>query len=312
MSGLGEGTAGEAPSFSELVEAYLAHLEGVRNYSEHTLRSYRHDLWAYGDWVRRTGVDPLRVTHRELRGFLSELTRAGYAPRTINRRLSAVRGLYVWLDARGYASASGALAIQGRKQGRPLPRVMERETADALVEAPVADGPVGLRDRALVELLYASGCRIAEASALDVGDVDLRQGQAKLYGKGRKERVVPLYARAVDALDAYLRQGRPALAARCADDDARAALFLSTRGKRMGTGALRRVFERAARQVGSSATPHVMRHTYATELLEGGADLRSTQELLGHESLSTTQIYTHLSVDGLKRAYLQAHPRSGA
>ena len=303
---------GERAAFEQLVERYLGYLSEVRNYSEHTVRSYRHDLWAYADWARRAGVDPCAATHRELRGFLAELTRAGYAPRTINRRLSAVRGLYVWLDAEGLASASGVLAIQGRKQGRPLPRVMTRADAEALVEQPMPPSSVGLRDHALVELLYASGARIAEASALDVDDLDLSQGQVKLYGKGRKERIVPLYARAVEALDAYLRQGRPALAARCGSDDARAALFLSTRGNRMGTGALRRVFERAAQQAGTAATPHVMRHTYATELLEGGADLRSTQELLGHESLSTTQVYTHLSVEGLKRAYLQAHPRSGA
>lgn len=290
------------------VEEFLEFEGGVRNLSPNTLRAYRTDLEAFLAWCEREGVDPMHVEHRELRSWLGELTSAGYATTTLNRHLSAVRALYAWMLSRGLTSEDGPAALASPKLARRLPKTVGDEGVRALIGACEADAP-GLRDRALVELLYATGARISEASRLDLDDVDLSQRQVRLFGKGSKERLVPVYARAVEALRAYLAGSRAILAAKGEGTD---ALFVSTRGRRMSAAALRRRFERLVTLAGldSGLTPHAMRHTFATELVDGGADLRSVQELLGHESLSTTQIYTHLSTQRLKEAAERAHPRA--
>lgn len=296
--------------FAQDVADYLAFLEGVRNLSEHSVRAYATDLAAYAAWGRREGV-PLRgAGHRDLRRYLAYLTRAGYSTKTVNRHLSAIRGLYRWLVGEGRLDADAAAALASPKASRTLPRTMSDADVAELVASCDEGDPVGLRDRALIELLYATGARISEASRLDLGDLDRSQGQVRLFGKGSKERVVPIYRRALAAIEAYLDRSRPGLAAKARGPQT-SALFVSTRGNRMSADALRTAFERRAARAGldSDVTPHAMRHTFATELLSGGADLRSVQELLGHESLSTTQIYTHLSVERLKEATRQAHPR---
>lgn len=297
-------------AFERDAEDYLTYLGGVRNLSENTVRAYGADVSAYCAWARREGVEGGRASHRDLRRYLAELGRCGYSTRTINRHLSAVRGLYRWLVAEGRVTADAAAALASPKVARTLPHVMSDGDIDELV-ATCDDTTEGVRDRALVELLYATGARISELSRLDVGDVDFAQAQASLFGKGSKERVVPVYARALEAVRDYLASARPLLAARRRKGEPTKALFVSTRGNRMSADALRTRFELHARLAGLDAgiTPHAMRHTYATELLLGGADLRSVQELLGHESLATTQIYTHLSVERLKDATRQAHPR---
>lgn len=295
--------------FDEAAEAYCALLADVRRLSPNTVRSYREDLASFSEWARREGVRPLRVTHREVRGYLAELAEARYSARTVSRRLSALRGLYRWMLREGRCDSAAFSAVSSPRLPRTLPRTMSVDDARALLSTCEGDDPADLRDRAFLELLYATGARVGEVSNLRVSDIDLAQGQARLFGKGSKERVVPVYPAALDRVERYLELGRPRLVrpGRLTD-----ALLLSTRGNPMSADALRARFERRVAQAGldASFTPHAMRHTFATELLSGGADLRSVQELLGHESLATTQVYTHLSVDRLRAATQAAHPRS--
>lgn len=295
--------------FDELAASFCSALADVRRLSPNTVRAYREDLASFSAWVRREGVRPLHVTHREVRGYLAELAGAGYSARTVSRRLSALRGLFRWLLREGLCDSAALAAVASPKLARTLPKTMSESDARALLATCEGDDPVDLRDRAFLELLYATGARVGEVSALRVGDVDLAQGQARLFGKGSKERLVPVYPAALARVRRYLELGRPALARADRPCD---ALLLSTRGNPMSTDALRARFAHRVAQAGldPSLTPHALRHTFATELLGGGADLRSVQELLGHESLATTQIYTHLSVERLTRAARDAHPRA--
>lgn len=288
---------------------YCSHLGEVRLLSPNTVRGYREDFEAFVSWARREGVAPLSLTNRELRAYLSELSRAGYSVRTISRRLSALRGLYRWMLREGRCPSAAVAAVTSPKLSKTLPRTMSDADVRVLLETCAGGDPVDLRDRAFLELLYATGARISEVAGLSVSDVDSASAQVRLFGKGSKERVVPLYESALDCVALYLERGRPHLVR---DGRTTDALFLSTRGNAMSADALRTRFKRRVAEAGldPSLTPHAMRHTFATELLGGGADLRSVQELLGHESLATTQIYTHLSVDRLKDAAKAAHPRS--
>ena len=276
-----------------LVADYLAWLSGVRNLSAHTVRAYGTDLESFGRWCAREGIDPLTATDRRLRGYLAYLVRSRRAAR------------------RGEVVTSAFAGVPGRKQRKSLPRAMHDAEVEALIEACDTTTPVGLRDAALVELLYATGARISEVAALHARDVDFEQGQVRLFGKGGKERVVPLYDRALQAVSCYIEQGRADLLAH-AKGERPDALFVSTRGNAMTADSLRVAFMRlvSASGVDVRYSPHAVRHAYATELLDGGANLKAVQELLGHESLATTQIYTHLSVERLKEATRLAHPRA--
>lgn len=294
-----------------LLERFLRYLGSVRNLSDNTVRSYRCDLEGFLSWCRRCGTDPAALGPADVRAYLGELRRARYAGRTVSRRLSALRTFYGWLEREGVVEGNVAAAAASPKLARTLPEVLDDAQARALIAAADTSCAEGLRDAAQAELMYASGARIAEVAALSTGDVDLESGTVRLFGKGSKERLVPLYPAACRAVEAYLEHGRPQLAAK--GKRVTNVLFLSARGNPMSADTLRLRFERLAAAAGlpSSVTPHAMRHTFATELLSGGADLRSVQELLGHASISTTQVYTHLSVDRLKEASLQANPRSG-
>jgi site-specific recombinase XerD len=261
--------------------------------SEATRRAYRADLRDFADWLaaRRLGVEDVDV--RVLADYTAELGRArrGLAPATIGRRLSAVRSLV--RHALGPSRVPEAALAPRRPRRLPeTPRVGEVEQA---VDRLSGDDPLALRNAALVELVYACGLRSAEAVGLDLGDVDLDREQVHVRGKGGKERLVPLGEEAAWRLGRWLRDGRPALARGACD-----ALFVSARGRRLDTSTLRRLFPH----------PHALRHAYATHLLEGGADLRTIQELLGHASLSTTQIYSHVDARRLRRVYDRSHPRS--
>lgn len=295
----------------EYVDGFLAYLSGVRRLSAHTVRAYQTDLQSYQDWCQRNGVNPLGITQRRLRGYLAEMTKANYADKTINRRLSSLRSFYGWLVREDVLEVNPAATIPGRKLPKTLPKTMVDEDVRRMLEACEEHTPEGLRDRALIELLYATGARISEAAGLTPDDIDFAQGQVRLFGKGAKERIVPLYPVALETIRAYVERGRPSLVAKRKRAGFAQALFVSTRGNDMTAGALRDRFERLTVLAGvdRTVTPHAMRHTFATELLTGGADLKAVQELLGHESLATTQIYTHLSVERLKAATHQAHPR---
>jgi integrase/recombinase XerD len=313
---------GEAPpkvddGLDGLAEGFLSYLGSSLNYSPCTVEAYRRDLAAFRAWAYGEGVNVLAADHRALRGWLASLDRAGYARTTVNRRLSAVRTFYGWLVREGVVEVNAAAAVASPKTRRALPHVLTEDEMGLLLEAGDPSTPEGLRDRALVELLYACGARIGEMASLDIGDVDRAARTVRLMGKGRKERAVPLYDRALAAVDSYCAEGRPVLLAAGADlegearADAARAFFVGARGARMGSDALRARFASLAGKagVGHGASPHMVRHTFATELLEGGADLRSVQEMLGHASLSTTQVYTHLTPERLRDVARQAHPR---
>lgn len=297
---------------ASLIDAFAVSLAAERNASAHTIRSYRADLSDFARWVDRCGVDPLAIGHRQMRQYLSELDRARYSRTTVNRRLSSLRGFYSWLNTSGVTDVNPASAMQGPRRAQGLPRTIPPDDMAAILQVHIEDAsPSGLRNQAILEFLYACGARISEASSLLSADVDFATKQAKVYGKGSKERIVPLHDIAVESMRRYAWMGRPELVSAKGESASTGRFFLSTRGNPMGPDAMRKMFKAtlAAAGVDSTYTPHDVRHTFATDLLEGGADLRSVQEMLGHASLSTTQIYTHLTAGRLKDVHARAHPR---
>ena len=294
------------------VEQFIEYLSKVRNLSENTLRSYQTDLLAFEQWCSREGVEVAKVDHRNLRLYLAYLKQAQYSAKTLNRHLSSLRGFYKWMQREKLIATDPALALSNPRAPRNLPHTMTDSDVNRLLESCDSSTAVGLRDRAFLEFLYATGARISEVATLKLEQIDLQNGTVRLFGKGSKERIVPLYESAIEWLKKYLRSSRPTLLLKDKTGRTHSALFISVRGNDMSADSLRKVFSSylAAAGLDSSLSPHAMRHTYATELLGGGADLRIVQELLGHESLSTTQVYTHLSVDRLKEAAKAAHPRS--
>ena len=291
-----------------LVDRFLAQLATERNASPQTVRAYSSDLARYLEWAEREGADPLGADPRILRRYLADLDRAKYARRTIARRLSAVRSLFAYLNRESVLSHDPASVIATPKLPARLPRLVPTDLLTQLLDRPDSGDPSGLRDRAILELLYATGARVSELVSLDVGDVDLPGGQIRVTGKGDKQRILPLHREAVSRVQTYLAQGRPGLRPKPAED----AVFLNRSGGRLTDGGIRRMLTRHLRELGASSgvTPHTFRHTFATHLLEAGADLRTVQDLLGHVALSTTQIYTHVGVQRLQRVHRDAHPRA--
>lgn len=287
--------------------------------SEHTVRGYRADLAQLAGFAD-TFAD---FTLDQLRAWLAQAVREGKAKSTLARRTAAARAFSTWAYKQGYLAEDVAARLVTPKVNRPLPTVLRPDTAEAVVaeraaehsvehEEGTAAGPEALRDLAMLELLYATGMRVGELTGLDVADVDLSRGLAKVTGKGDKQRVVPFGAPAAAALGEWLEAGRPQLVGNASRAEGTGgALFVGSRGKRINQRQVRRVVERAARAAGAAGvSPHSLRHSAATHLLEGGADLRVVQELLGHSSMQTTQIYTHVSAQRLKAVYDQAHPRA--
>lgn len=295
------------------IDSFIQYISRVQGLSPQTVRAYRSHLEAYARWCEKEHVEGLRVSVAELRGYLGDRQHLGDAPRTLAAHLSAIRSLYRWLNIEEIIDKDPAAALQSPKLPSTLPIVLSTSQLDLLFDAVDGSTPGGVRDGTMLELLIASGARISELARLCLNDFDRSHQTLRLLGKGSKERIVPLYNKAFDSLDIYVRQARLALLekAHCSQSDTN-RLFISDRGRPMDAAALRRRFDLLVRKAGLPAgiTPHTMRHTYATELLEGGADLRSVQELLGHSSLSTTQIYTHVSPERLRTAIHQAHPRA--
>ena len=311
-----EASLGCDPAAEALVGAFCEALRVERNASPHTVRAYRVDLTDYARWALRLGVDPLSATHRQVRRYLGELDRAQYSRTTVNRRLSALRSFYRWLNVTGAAEGDPASILQGPKQRKSLPHVIRPADMARLLSvysgrdaagAPREQSASDMRNQALLEFLYACGARVSEASGLLAADVDFALGQVKVFGKGAKERIVPIHEMAALSMRTYASLARPQLLR----ERSCAHFFVSTRGNQMGTDAMRKMFKEAVRRAGldESLSPHDMRHTFATDLLNGGADLRTVQEMLGHASLSTTQVYTHLTPGRLKDVHERAHPR---
>lgn len=289
--------------------AFLRHLGLERNLSPNTVAAYRRDLEQFGEFCRRLRADPLRASPDTVRRFLAWLTTRGFARSSVARKAASLRSFYRFLARISERRDNPAALVVTPKRGRPLPSVLKRGQVEALLDLPPGDEPAGLRDRAILELLYGAGIRVEELCSLDVDGVDFRDRRVRVLGKGSKERVVPLGEPALDALRRYLAKARPAMSAPGAPP---AALFYNLRGKRIGQRDVRAMVTRYAREIApaSRISPHTLRHTFATHLLEGGADLRSVQELLGHVDIGTTQIYTHVSRERLRRIYELAHPRA--
>lgn len=295
-----------------VAEAFLRAARAERDLSPNTIAAYRVDLEQFARWAARSGVVSVaEVDRRLLRRYVAYLGERRLARRTIARKASALRSMLGWAALHDVVEASPALDLPVPRLDRPLPKVVRADTAAALCELPPDDDPCGARDRAMLELLYGSGLRVGELCALDVDDVDLRASAVVVTGKGRKQRRVPATQPAVRALHAYLGDARSWLLRRAPQPPEPAALFLNLRGRRIGARTVRAAMATYLSGEGLAPVgPHALRHSFATHLLDNGADLRVVQELLGHESLSTTQIYTHVSTERLRAVYEQSHPRA--
>jgi integrase/recombinase XerC len=306
-----EGGLGEA--WGQALAAFERHLSGERDLSAHSVRAYLGDVTALAEHASRLGLEgPADLSIRSLRSHLANQQTLGRARTTLARRATSARLFTAWLVRTGRAKEDAGALLAIPKAHRDLPVALSHDEIRALLDETAAsivdDGALGQRDLAILELLYATGIRVGELTGIDLDDLDTSRRVVRVLGKGRKERVVPYGAPAADAVDAWISRGRRTMAV----EGSGPALFLGTRGGRIDQRAVRRVVHDRLQAVEGAPDlgPHGLRHTAATHLLEGGADLRSVQEILGHASLGTTQIYTHVSNERLRAAYQLAHPRA--
>ena len=301
-----------ATSFEKAIAGFESHLDAGRGYSGNTVKAYLIDVQDLADFLKKKNfenIDDLNLEH--LRDWLWQATQSGLTKATIARKSAAVRSFTAWLLKNGLTNADPGLRLRSPKASRTLPKVVSRESLsmvfEALQQKATEENPQGVRDLVAVELLYASGARVSELVGLDLESIDYSRNIMRLMGKGAKERMVPFGQPARDALDVWIRIARPKLAT----EKSGQALLLNSRGQRMG---VRQVYSLVANLLEATPTgaagPHSLRHSAATHLLDGGADLRAVQELLGHASLGTTQIYTHVSIERLRAGYQNAHPRA--
>jgi integrase/recombinase XerD len=310
-----------------LILDFLAYLELERGLSRNTLEAYRSDLLQFGGFLEHRGVDTLEAQHGDLAAFLTELagssngesaigggrggrSRPPAAAATLGRKVACLRSFYRHLRREGTIEHDPTAELHGPRKTQRLPRVLTREEVAKLLREPRGTEPLALRDRALLEVMYACGLRASEAIGLELSDIDLEEGMLCARGKGSKERLVPVGRQAVAALRIYCDRARPALLGAKVDS----RLFLNRRGSGLTRQGLYKIVQGHARGAGLEArmSPHTLRHSFATHLLAGGCDLRSLQEMLGHADLATTQVYTHLSAERLKDAYFSAHPRASS
>jgi integrase/recombinase XerC len=301
-------------ALSEIRDAFLKYLESERNLSAHTIRAYLGDLDSFFEHLEKldvTDFSKLELSH--IRSWLANQQVKGGARSTLSRRAVSIRLFTKWATKKGYLAKDVGATLATPKGARTLPDVLNVADAGLAMDALATrvaeeDGPLSKRDCAMVEVLYASGARVSELCGLDLQDIDYERNTIRVIGKGNKERTIPLGNPAMRALDAWLKEGRPSLAG----DKSDRAVFLGARGKRIDQRTVRTVVYHALEALDGAVKlgPHALRHSAATHLLEGGADLRTVQELLGHASLATTQIYTHVSTERLQKAFKQAHPRA--
>jgi integrase/recombinase XerD len=310
-------TAPSHPStrpFDDLVLDFLAYLELERGLSRNTLEAYRTDLQQFGAWLAEQDLSALEVGHTQLSEFVAQLGTGergegrAAAPATVQRKVACLRSFYRHLRREEILDHDPTAELRAPRGGHKLPQVLSRAEVKRLLETPRGTEPRALRDRALLELMYACGLRASEAIGLEVADLDLDDGVLRARGKGNRERLVPVGRQAVGAARAYLERGRP----RLVGDRAETRLFVNSRGGGLTRQGLYKIVQRHAANAGLAGkmSPHTLRHTFATHLLAGGCDLRALQEMLGHADIATTQIYTHLSAERLKDVYFAAHPRA--
>jgi integrase/recombinase XerD len=302
-------------SHEELVLDFIAYLELERGLSRNTLEAYRSDLLQYGAWLQENDKDALAVGHTDLAAFVAGLAAGGggrppAAATTIQRKVACLRSFYRHLRREEILDRDPTAELKGPPRDKRLPHVLTRDEVALLLSQPRGGGPAALRDRALLELMYACGLRASEAVGMRLDELDLDEGILRANGKGSKERIVPIGSKAVAALIAYLTLGRPQLVGVREDTH----VFVNQRGRGLTRQGLYKIVQRHARTAGlaDKMSPHTLRHTFATHLLAGGCDLRALQEMLGHADIATTQIYTHLSADRLRDVYFAAHPRASA
>jgi tyrosine recombinase XerC len=291
----------------EVFTRYINYLNAERNASHYTVRNYTHDLLDFFSYLKSKKIGSLNEVNRQvLRGYLSHLMKEGFAKVSISRKLSAIRSFYHYLLREEFVATSPVADTSSPKLDKRLPKFLTPEETIRLLEAPDSSTALGQRDRALIELLYASGLRVSELVSLDLEQINLDTNEIRAWGKGSKERVVLMGKPAATALASYLSQGRPQLLGKKKSY----ALFLNRDGGRLTERSVQRILGKYTRVAGikKRVHPHLLRHTFATHLLDGGADLRVVQELLGHASLVSTQIYTHVTQSRARKVYLSAHP----
>jgi len=289
----------------EVFKKYMDYLQVERNASPYTVRNYTDALMKFFDYLKGRNITSLKdVNKQTLRDYLSHLIENGYAKSSIARRLSAIRSFYRYLMREEMIAVSPAATTVSPRLDKRLPSFLTVEEVKRLIESPDLSKPQGRRDRALLEILYASGLRISELVNLDVEQVNLDNNEIRVWGKGSKERLVLIGKPAHQALTDYLERGRPELLAKKKSE----ALFLNRYGGRLPARRVQKILDKYARNIDKKVHPHMLRHTFATHLLDGGADLKVVQELLGHADLSSTQIYTHVTQSRARKIYLSAHP----
>jgi integrase/recombinase XerC len=286
------------------------HLRTSRQLSVFTVRNYTSDIAAYGEFLRLRRVSDLdKADRRFLRDYLAWLLELGYVKPSVSRKLTALRAFYRFLSDRGDVERDQTDLVTSPRLDRRLPVAATRREIELLLNVPDTGTDIGSRDRAILEVLYSAGLRVAEICSLDMGDIDFHASELRVVGKGDKERVALLGEPALTAVDAYLHKSRPEMAARSSET----ALFLNRYGGRLGARSIERLVKRYALKAGLDPNfhTHTLRHSFATHLLDGGADLRVVQDLMGHSSPATTQIYTYVSTEQARKVYLQSHPRAG-
>jgi integrase/recombinase XerD len=300
--------------FEGLVLDFLSYLELERGLSRNTLDAYRTDLLQYGEFLAGRGLDALEARPADIGEFLAELATGDNRPAcssaTVHRKAACLRSFYKQLRRDELIVEDPTAALSAPRRAKKLPQVLNYAEVQKLLATPRGDEPTALRDRALLEVMYACGLRASETIGLELGDVEMGEGFLRAHGKGGKERLVPLGRKAIVAISAYLRGGRPKLVGERHEP----RLFVNFRGGPLSRQGLYKIVQRNARAAGLAGrmSPHTLRHSFATHLLAGGCDLRAVQEMLGHADISTTQMYTHLSGERLKEVYFQAHPRATA
>jgi integrase/recombinase XerC len=296
----------------ELLDRFLSYME-AQNASPYTIKNYGNDIGQFLDYCREQGVNALEQIDRSLlRNYLAELDSVGYVKASISRRVAELRSFGNYLVREKVLDRNPFRTVSAPRVPQRLPKYLTVAEVDALVAVPDTTTPLGLRDRAVIEVLYGAGLRVSELVGLDASDADLKQGQVRVMGKGGKERIGLLGRPAIRAVRAYLETGRPALLAKQTGGTIPSALWLNHRGGRLSVRGVAMMLDKAGKQAGirTHVSPHVLRHSFATHLLDGGADLRVVQELLGHANLVTTQIYTHVSQSRAREVYVRAHPRA--